>query len=390
MRHATAFVLTTLLAGIAPATVRAQDPPATDNAKKTDDGTSKGSKFRDPKDGQLDISQFLAMPHRFLPVPIVITEPAVGYGGGMAGLFIRPRKDAGDEGYARPNMSVAGAFGTENDTWGAFAGDASRWIDGRLESLLAGATGDVNLDFYGLASSDTPVRYSLEFSLAFLQGNWHFSKDSPWSAGLRYIYAQIDSKLRDEPNRPGLIDDAEYTVSAPAVVVEYDSRNNLFTPTKGWYAESVFLASTEDLGASVDFERFQQVLMTWYPINEKFTLGARVDYQWASDDAPFFLRPYVKLRGVQAMRYQGDEMASAELEVRWKFHDRWSAVVAGGAGTAKTKEGLFAGSQDVASGAVGFRYELARLFGLHAGMDLAFSSETTAIYIQIGNAWFRP
>jgi len=42
------------------------------------------------------------------------------------------------------------------------------------------------------------------------------------------------------------------------------------------------------------------------------------------------------------------------------------------------------------SGAVGLRYELAGKFGLHAGMDVGFSSETTAIYFQVGNAWFRP
>jgi len=27
---------------------------------------------------------------------------------------------------------------------------------------------------------------------------------------------------------------------------------------------------------------------------------------------------------------------------------------------------------------------------LHAGLDLAHSPGTTAIYVQIGNAWFRP
>jgi len=74
--------------------------------------------------------------------------------------------------------------------------------------------------------------------------------------------------------------------------------------------------SREDLGASVDFERFQQVVMGWYPISDTVTLGMRGDYQWVSDGTPFFLRPYIELRGVQAMRYQGDEMASAEIEAR--------------------------------------------------------------------------
>lgn len=85
------------------------------------------SLFRDPEDGQFDVSSFLEKPHGFLPVPIVITEPAVGYGGGLVGMFLRPREQAGEQGWARPNISAVGALGTENGTRMAFAGDASRW-----------------------------------------------------------------------------------------------------------------------------------------------------------------------------------------------------------------------------------------------------------------------
>lgn len=352
------------------------------------------SRFRDPDDGQLDVSSFLAKPHGFLPVPVVITEPAIGYGGGLVGMFLRPRKQAGEQGWARPNISAVGAIGTENGTRAAFAGDASRWLDGRLKTLAGGGGGHINLDFYGLgtnsASLDEAIRYTLDFDLAFVQGTWQLKPKSPWSIGLRYIYARVEPKLRDEPVFPGLANRADVDISAPAAVLEFDSRNNVFTPTRGIYAETVYLMSREDLGATVDFERFQQVVMAWMPLADDVTLGMRADYQRASDDAPFFLRPYIELRGVQAMRYQGDEMASAEVEARWRFRDRWSAVVAAGAGTAHSSGGNFSSTQDIVSGAVGVRYELARKFGLHAGVDVGFSSETTAIYLQVGNAWFRP
>jgi hypothetical protein len=116
----------------------------------------------------------------------------------------------------------------------------------------------------------------------------------------------------------------------------------------------------------------------------------RADYQWSSDGTPFFLRPYIKLRGVAAMRYQGDEMASAEVEARWQFHGRWSLVGATGFGSAHTERDLYSATRDVWSGAVGFRYQLARLFGMHAGLDVGVSDGETAIYLQVGNAWFRP
>ena len=365
----------------APAAAAAEPPPA-------------ASRFRDPEDGKIDLSRFLATPRNFLPIPLVVTEPAVGYGGGLAGMFIRPRKAAGGEGYARPNMSIVGGIATENGTWAAFAADSSHWLDERVQSLAGGGTGEINLDFFGLGDSseslDEPVRYTIDFSLALVQGSWKVKPKSPWSIGLRYVYSQVEPTLRDEPQFPGLANSTDMKISAPAGVLEYDSRNNLFTPTSGMFAESVYLASREELGATEDFERFQQVVMGWLPITDRWTLGLRGDYQWASDGTPFFLRPYIKLRGVEAMRYQGDEMASVEVEARWKARGRWSLVGAAGYGSARTDRELYSATRDIVSGAVGFRYELARMFGMHAGMDVGFSSGTTAVYFQIGNAWFRP
>lgn len=391
MKAAVPMLLAALTCAL-PALSAAEDLPATDTAAA---GTPpRGSKFRDPKDGQIDLSTFLATPKRFLPIPLVVTEPAVGYGGGIAAMFIRPRKAAGTEGYARPNMSIAGGLATENGTWMAFAGDSSHWMDDRVQTLAAVGGGDINLDFYGLGdavdSLDEPISYTLESRLLFLQASWKPKAKSPWSLGLRYIYSEVEPTLRDEPQFPGLLDAIHMKISAPAGVLEFDSRNNLFTPTRGWFAESVYLDSLEDLGASEEFQRFQQVVMGWIPVSDQWTLGMRADYQWSSDGTPFFLRPYIKLRGVAAMRYQGDEMASAEVEARWQFRGRWSMVGAAGYGSAHTERDFFSATKDVWSGAVGFRYELARLFGLHAGMDVGFSSGETAIYIQVGSAWFRP
>jgi hemolysin activation/secretion protein len=104
-----------------------------------------------------------------------------------------------------------------------------------------------------------------------------------------------------------------------------------------------------------------------------------------------FLRPYIQLRGVPAVRYQGDEAASLELEARWQVSARWSVVLFAGVGATHLEHSLSSSDgQAVGAGGIGLRYELARKFGLHAGLDLAHRPGTTAVYIQIGNAWFRP
>jgi hypothetical protein len=352
------------------------------------------TRFIDPADGQVDVSAFLEHPRGFLPIPIVVTEPAVGYGAGVAGMFIRPRKDAGEQGWSFPDLSVIGGFGTENGTWGAFAGDASRWANGRLRTLAGGGTGQANLDFYGFgsdaASFDRKVRYALQFTALLAQGSWQLAPQSPWWLGLRYVYANVDPRLRDNPVLPGLADRVRVRVSAPTAIAEYDSRDNVFTPTRGIYAETSWLASREGLGATQDFDRFQQIVTAWQPLSHDLTLGVRGDYARSSGGTPFFLRPYIVLRGVPAVRYQGDEAASIEVEARWQFHGRWSLVAFGGAGVAHTSRDGLSVTQNVGAGGVGFRYELASKFGLHVGVDVAQSRGTTAVYLQVGNAWFRP
>jgi len=352
------------------------------------------ARFFDPEDGQLDLSYFLENARGFLPIPIVITEPAIGYGGGLAGMFVRPRKEAGSEGWARPNLSAVGGFATENGTKGAFAADASRWLEGRLRTTVGAATGKVNLDFYGLggdsASLDQKVHYSLDFSGAIAQSNWQLAPNSPWAIGLRYVYADVDPKLRGDSALAGLPVEPRVKVSAPTAVLEFDTRDNLFTPTQGVYSETSYLASREALGASKDFERFEQIVMGWLPLANRITLGARANYAWSSEGTPFFLRPYIQLRGVPAMRYQGEKMASVEVEARWPVSGRWSGVVFGGGGSARTEREAFDGSKSVGSGGAGFRYTLARKFGMDVGVDVARSSGTTAVYLVVGNAWFRP
>lgn len=352
-----------------------------------------GSRFFDPGDGQLDVSSYLEQAHGLLPIPIVVTEPAIGYGGGAIGMFVRPREEAGSEGWSRPDISAVGGLATENGTWLALAGDSSRWLDGRLQTTVGGGTGKLNLDFYGaglgLPQPDQAFRFSLQTTGAVAQADWKLAPKSPWAVGLRYVYADVDPKPLDQALLPGLAE--RVTVSAPAAILEYDSRDSTFTPTRGVFSETSYLASRPALGASVNFDRFHQILLAWQALPHDVTLGERADYGWASRETPFFLRPYIQLRGVPAVRYQGDQVASLEVEARWLFSGRWSVVPFAGFGATRLDRSPTASNgQSVGSGGIGLRYELARKFGLHAGIDFAHSPGTNAVYLQVGNAWFRP
>ena len=100
--------------------------------------------------------------------------------------------------------------------------------------------------------------------------------------------------------------------------------------------------------------------------------------------------PYIALRGAPVMRYQGEEVAQAEAELRWQCWKRFSLLGFAGYGAAWNDLKRIENKRAVTTGGAGFRYELARVYGMHCGVDFAFGPDEKAVYIQFGNAWARP
>ena len=201
-------------------------------------------------------------------------------------------------------------------------------------------------------------------------------------------------RRRPKPARrsalPGLANRLRVKISAPTAVLEYDTRDNVFTPTHGIYSESSYLASREALGASVDFERFEQVLIGWHPLPHSVTVGARANYAWSSTEHP---SSCVRTSSCAASPRCASRGTRRHPSNSKRVGSSWAAGVSScSAAPARRvpETDAFSTTQNVGSGGVGFRYELASKFGMHAGIDVAHSPGTTAVYFVVGNAWFRP
>ena len=90
------------------------------------------------------------------------------------------------------------------------------------------------------------------------------------------------------------------------------------------------------------------------------------------------------------MRCQGEKVAEIEAELRWQFWKRFSVVGFAGTGMTSNDSSRFDDGVSIVTGGVGLRYELARKYGLHMGLDVAYGPDGPAIYVQFGNAWLRP
>jgi outer membrane protein assembly factor BamA len=170
----------------------------------------------------------------------------------------------------------------------------------------------------------------------------------------------------------------------------YDTRDNIFTPTRGAYFEASAGVFSQALGADDEFQRASLLGMYYVPVCPRLYLGIRGSASASFGNEPFYLRPFISLRGVPIMRYQGEEVAQIEGELRWQFWKRFSLIGFAGGGAAWTHLERFENSRKLITGGAGLRYEIARKYGIHMGLDVARGPDNTAIYVQIGSAWARP
>lgn len=351
-------------------------------------------KFRDAADGWFDVSGFLDTAYGFVPILAPITEPAVGYGAAGALVFIDRNEAVQGQEFVRPNIAAIGGLATENGTRGVFGGHIGTWMDGRLRTLAALADADVNLEFFGLGGERPEGGSGLDYSIAaqggVAGGSYRLSGVPLW-LGLRY--ARVNTRVSlDNPDSGLDVDprdlDLELVALTPSLTL--DMRNNFFTPTQGWYVDLSVPVFRKDLGGDRDFEKLAVQAMYYRPWSRSLFLAVRGGVKISSDDTPFFLRPYVWLRGVQALRYQGEDAADTELELRWQLHPRFSLVGFGGAGIVRSDIAGRELEDTVTAGGGGFRYLVARKHGLHMGIDIALGPDDPVIYVVFGSAWLRP
>jgi hypothetical protein len=365
--------------------------------------------FIDPHDSKFDTSQWILDKKGFLPVPIIITEPAVGYGAGAALLFFHAKKAApilqktesritNDRDTKKtllpPSISGLVGLGTENGTWAAGGFHFGSWQQDRMRYLGGVAYPSVNLTFYG--GGESPILskglgYNLE-GWFLLQELLFRIKNSNFFLGPRLIYYNVDSRfdlnLPIEGIAPWQFNLQSYGLGVKAV---YDSRDNIFTPNTGISAgiSTMFYTVDNEITDSKDYRMTDASSKIYWLLFSDIVLGWRLHGGFSSGDVPFYALPFIDLRGIPAMRYQGDNVLVTEIETRWNVNTRWSLIFFGGVGRTADSLGDFSKSENRWAGGTGFRYLIARMLGMYTGVDIARGPEDWAFYIQVGSAWGR-
>ena len=357
----------------------------------------KDALFRDPQDGALDASEWLLDRKGFLPVPVVITEPAVGYGAGAALVFfresLREREAKVEPGHklTPPDIYVAAMAGTENGTRVIGGGGLVTYDDDRWRWRGFVGHPDINLDFYGVGgkieSGERKLGYNMEGWISTQQVFRRLGETNNF-VGARWIYLDLDSRfeaLRPDPILPPR--SRAVTSSGLGVSLENDSRDNFFSAERGWKGSVEAMFYSPSLGSDNEYQVYSAQAFGYVPLSAKFIIGGRIQGRMSRGDVPFYQLPFIEMRGVPLARYQDQSAGAVETEVRWNVTPRWALVGFVGVGGAWGARTSFSDAGAITAGGAGFRYLVARRLGLYAGLDVAKGPEDTAIYIQAGSAW---
>ena len=400
------LLLIVLLAAITGAFAQTQQPQQTQQPGK------KKSIMIDTLDHKLDFSWYLMDMHGFIPWPSIISEPALGdFGLAMALVFISPREsEKAKANYSFPDITGLAGMWTLNNSWGvaAFRQGSFPKIGMRYRVTLGYAP--LNVEFYRtftnpLTEKQTTKSFLFNLKSLFTQVE---ASENIWKnkifLGLNYTFATTQVNLeREKLDNDTLRKIIEYfqldtlvkkkeirsNIGYAGLFAEWDSRNSIFTPDKGIRFRATGSLARNWLGSDEDYQQLDIYTNIFFQPVKPWVCGFMAEWNMMSDDAPFYVLPYITMRGLSAAMYQGQQVLQFETEQRFDIVPRWSVLGFVGTGrTFSTNEHL----EDKTwywAGGVGFRYLIARLFKIRMGVDIARGPDQFAYYIVFGHYWDR-
>ena len=356
--------------------------------------------LKDSIDGKLDLSDYIIDANGFVPIPMIITEPALGgFGGAIIPVFIRknpPYLDSmkGQLVTTPVAPDITGGIGlyTLNNTWAALAFRSGVLVKSRIKYVIGGGYVNLNMAFYRTFSQFVEKKLNFHFEITpfYLQAIKRI-RFSHWYAGFKYLFLHTDVRYQGDSSLEafGKPFESKSTISQLGVIIELDNRDNIFTPDRGIKLHVDAVYSGNSLGSDYDYWKLNYYMYAYAPLSKKIIGGLRIDGRQAFGDPPFYMLPYIDMRGIPAVRYQGNVDILSEAEMRWDIVKRWSIMTYAGAGKAFDEWNKFDDANWAWSYGTGFRYLLARKFKLRVGIDVARGPDTWAYYIVFGSNWVK-
>ncbi|MHB8078173.1 MAG: BamA/TamA family outer membrane protein [Candidatus Krumholzibacteriia bacterium] len=175
------------------------------------------------------------------------------------------------------------------------------------------------------------------------------------------------------------------------VVVVYDTRDNVFFPTRGQLHEASVMAFGGGLGGDFDWTRRMVDLRRYLPLGARHTVALQGLLVSNSGEPPFtqlgLLGGQNVLRGYYEGRDRDRNLAAVQAEYRRPLGARFGmALFAAGGTVARDLDGLSLSHLRVAGGA-GLRYLLSVSEGINFRLDYGVGDDSSGMYFTATEAF---
>ncbi len=204
--------------------------------------------------------------------------------------------------------------------------------------------------------------------LSYLDANSRFSIKPPDEAPERLLVSNVDNV--------GI-----------ALLASYDTRDNVMSPGEGKLIDLSIWRYDNALGGSYDYWSSRLKALWFHQIFPEFTLGLRFDITGIDGSPPFFGYPYVKLRGIPALRYQDKIAGAIEAEARYRIAPKWEVLAFAGKGYTSDKVPVFENPDNIYNFGFGARYNIFQAQNVWLGIDIVRGPDDGNWYVQVGHPW---
>jgi hypothetical protein len=327
----------------------------------------------------------------FFPYIFYTPETRVGVGGGGGYFFRNPCSC--DE--SRPSTVLGNIIYTQNKQLVLAVQPDIYWRDEKYYLRSELSYQEFPDKFYGIGnrtSADleenfTPreIRLKLSLQVRLLRG---------LSAGPLYEY--FDGTL-EEVETGGLLDQGTIPGSGGArasgagLLVSWDTRDNLYLPSRGGHYQLSAAWFGSPLGSRYDFRRFVADLRQYITVWSTHVLAFQVYVRSTNGRVPFQhlskLGGSLLMRGYYEGRYRDHDLIVIQSEIRLPLWWRFGMTGFAGLGEVASKMSLFQTSQMNISAGFGLRYMLIPEEKMNLRFDLGFGKDTSGFYVTITEAF---
>lgn len=328
-------------------------------------------------------------------LPVLFYMPETKWGGGAGGLITyRPPQSQTEK---RPSSLYFYAIYTQLKQ---FSAQIKPELYFKEESYLL--TGTIIAEtfpdkFWGIGRETkdeaeekyTPRTFSLEIS--FQKRIW--TKQNLYAGLLGFfenyrVTKYEEGKLLDKGIYPG---SCAGTTSSLGIILNWDTRDNIFFPRRGHYYQLMTRISRAFLGSDFETTSVKFDLRNFIPLFSNQVLAWQILFQSVEGNPSF--KNYAKLggdiimRGYYSGRYRDKYLLAIQGEYRLPIWRRFGMAAFAGIGDVANTLGKFKLDEFKYSFGFGLRFKIAPKEGTNLRLDFAWGKGTSGFYFTAGEAF---